>query len=572
MKELTIENYQELQPWIQIAGYEDCNANIVTMLMWKDPYPFFFEVHPHFAMAYFQIRETGQFYWYMPFCKEEHRKEAIDAMLQYSKAHDMPMRMTSVSKDWRNWLQRHYYGKILFHKEWDGKDYIYDRQQQETLAGKKMQKRRNHYNAFLKEYGGRYEYHALSPADFDDVFACLRRWQNAHEDLFGIKEEDAGIHFLLEHFEELGLSGGVITIDGQLEAFSIISPITEQMLDIHVEKANREIRGLYVAILKLYLEQADPIYTLLNREDDMGLASLAKAKHDMRPIRVPLKYSARFEDWMIRLPAEQDLEAIRSLWLKSFKDETQQTADFYFEHLYDPADCRIITTKDTLIAMCMIPKWKMSIQGEVQEIRFLEGVAVDPGFQNCGYLRLLMEHLDQEFPNEPMMLQAYDWDLYVPFGYTITHYGKQYLLSKIQGATDTGHFLAPEAANCARIYNQCMQRFDGWRIRDEAYFADFWLPYQECCGMQTWQYEKNGEINGYLSLHQEDRQIEIDEIMYVNEDALLEMLSLLQIKADTLIIHTHFQTKFKGHSQRVPLLMMKHAPTMQENRFISECI
>ena len=44
------------------------------------------------------------------------------------------------------------------------------------------------------------------------------------------------------------------------------------------EKANRSIRGLYVAILKLYLEHADPKYTLLNREDDMGLEALCQSE------------------------------------------------------------------------------------------------------------------------------------------------------------------------------------------------------------------------------------------------------------------------------------------------------
>ena len=101
----------------------------------------------------------------------------------------------------------------------DGKDYIYDRKQQETLVGKKMQKRRNHFNAFIKEYGDRYAYHALSRADFSEVFECLKRWQTSHEAIFGIEEEEQGIRFLFDHFEELGLSGGVITIDGRNRSF-----------------------------------------------------------------------------------------------------------------------------------------------------------------------------------------------------------------------------------------------------------------------------------------------------------------------------------------------------------------
>ena len=107
MEKLTIENYRELQPWIEAAGYEDCNANIVTMLMWQEPYPFYFEVYDHFALAYFKIKESGQIYWYMPFCEGSYRKEAIEAMLPYSREHGIPPRLSSVSRDWRGWQGLH---------------------------------------------------------------------------------------------------------------------------------------------------------------------------------------------------------------------------------------------------------------------------------------------------------------------------------------------------------------------------------------------------------------------------------------------------------------------------------
>ncbi len=101
------------------------------------------------------------------------------------------------------------------------------------------------------------------------------------------------------------------------------------MLDIHVEKANRNIRGLYVAILKHYLEIADPSYTLFNREDDMGLPS-HKAKHDMRPIRIPLKYTARLpKSGKSRTPYRGERPAER-LVAQQFRRMNQKNADFYF--------------------------------------------------------------------------------------------------------------------------------------------------------------------------------------------------------------------------------------------------
>ena len=86
MKKLTIDNLHELQPWNRLAGYEDCNANVVTMLMWQVPYPFFFEGPRAISqLACFRIEAENEWYWYMPFCAEEHRMEAIQAMLAHEE-------------------------------------------------------------------------------------------------------------------------------------------------------------------------------------------------------------------------------------------------------------------------------------------------------------------------------------------------------------------------------------------------------------------------------------------------------------------------------------------------------
>lgn len=572
MKEITIDNYHELQPWIEAAGYEDCNANIVTMLMWQFPYPFYFEVFEHYALACYQIRETGEFYWYMPFCTKEYRKEAVDAMLAYGKAHQIPPRLSSVTRECRDWLQKHYYGEILFHEEWDGKDYIYDRQQQESLAGKKMQKRRNHYHAFQKQYAGRYEFHRLSPADSDAIYAFLKEWQESHDEQFGIREEEQGIRFLLEHFDRLPLDGGVITIDGKLQAFSIVSHINAEMIDIHVEKANREIRGLYVAILKLFLETLDDQVRYIDREDDMGLAALAKAKHDMRPIRIAPRYTARFAKWQITRPTPQDQDALKALWLKSFSEETEQTARFYFERLYHPADCRIVKSEDTIIAMAMAPTWRLSIGQKSVPARFIEGVATKEGYRHCGYMQLLLQHFFQSDPNAIWMLQAYNWDVYRPFGFTETHWLRRTVVEKSAYPHAVGQWKQVDAATCLSLYQQFTQAFDGYRIRDLAYYEQFWLPYQACAQAQVRVHEQNGKADGYACWQETARQIIVEEVLYQSEEALHDMAALLCDTEKEVVFLTDLRVKLKGVSQKQPALMMKEPPMMQEPRYFSECV
>lgn len=51
----------------------------------------------------------------------------------------------------------------------------------------------------MKECEGRWAFHRLSRDDFDDIFSLLSEWQDSHDDIFGIQEEEQGIRFLLEH-------------------------------------------------------------------------------------------------------------------------------------------------------------------------------------------------------------------------------------------------------------------------------------------------------------------------------------------------------------------------------------
>ena len=569
MKKLTIDNLHELQPWIRLAGYEDCNANVVTMLMWQVPYPFFFEVHEHFALACFRIEAENEWYWYMPFCAEEHRMEAIQAMLAHE---EIPPRIACLSREWRDWLQARFPGRVLCDIRWDGKDYIYSRAQQETLKGKKMQKRRNHYNAFVKAYAGRWEFHRLTRADFDGILAFLKEWQDSHDEIFGIREEEQGIRFLLEHFERLGLDGGVITIDGVIKAFCIVSHTTPYMLDIHVEKADRNIRGLYIAILKQYLQIADPAITLINREDDMGLPALIKAKHDMHPLRIPQKYTAVFTDWEITAPAPSDKAQLQQLWLESFADETPATAAFYFDHLYHPQDCRILRSHEQIIAMCMFPRWQLSLDGIPHDFRFLEGVAVRKEYRRCGYMKRLLNHVFQEFADARWILQAYDWDLYVSFGFAKSHFMKRVILDKTALPPKERSWTDADAAICLSLYETMMRGHDGFRIRDLTYYQDFWLPYQACCGMRVQVFLHEGQAEGYACWEEREEERLISELVCTSEAAALRMLASLTSADKTTTAIVSPKLSIPGKSEIVPVLMAREPLSLHTPCFLSECL
>jgi hypothetical protein len=185
--------------------------------------------------------------------------------------------------------------KFIVRLEEDAKDYLYEGEKLRTLSGKKLHKKKNHYNNFIKNYGDRYEYRALgcNPTDRDDVFKFLDKWreQKGEEVEQHLDPEVEGIHDILLNCTRLNIRMGAIYIDGKMEAFSIGSynPL-EDMAVIHIEKANPEITGLYQAINKEFLVHEFPNVSLVNREDDLGFEGLRHAKQSYYPVDYARKY------------------------------------------------------------------------------------------------------------------------------------------------------------------------------------------------------------------------------------------------------------------------------------------
>lgn len=95
---------------------------------------------------------------------------------------------------------------------------------------------------------------------------------------------------LLQDFEKLSVFGGVILVDGAIVAFSIAEQLTDEMLLVHAEKALVAYKGVYQMINQQLVLHAPSSIHFVNREEDLGIPSLAKAKQSYHPIRFIRKW------------------------------------------------------------------------------------------------------------------------------------------------------------------------------------------------------------------------------------------------------------------------------------------
>lgn len=176
----------------------------------------------------------------------------------------------------------------------DLKDYLYLGEKLRTLSGRKLHKKSNRYNKFVLEYSGRYEYRKLSCSDRDNIFKFLSKWREERgEEVEGhLDPEIEGIHSILENCKSLDVAMAGVYIDGNLEAFSIASfNKRHNMSIVHIEKANSKFNGLYQYINKEFQVNEFPTAYLVNREDDLGIEGLRKAKESYNPFDYARKYT-----------------------------------------------------------------------------------------------------------------------------------------------------------------------------------------------------------------------------------------------------------------------------------------
>ena len=173
----------------------------------------------------------------------------------------------------------------------DFSDYVYDAESLRTLSGNALHKKRNHFNKFIRTYPG-YAYSRITENDADDCLALAREWCVAKDlDLENPKVSDyLMIKRLFDHFSELDIRGGIIRIEGIVRAFSIGGLGNHNCAHIHFEKADQSYDGIYVAINKLVLMHEFPEALTVNREEDLGIPGLAKAKQSYFPIEKVKKY------------------------------------------------------------------------------------------------------------------------------------------------------------------------------------------------------------------------------------------------------------------------------------------
>ena len=296
-KDIDIDAKDKLQPYFDMVDYEACEYCFATLYMWQHLYKTGYYIGDGFAVLIGEYE--GDTFSILPLCSKDKLPQVIDFVLNYFESIESKLYFRGITQEIVDDLKEYYPGRFEYIEERDLFDYVYDAESMRTLAGRKNQKKRNHINYFLKEYEGRFEYKLLDKDNFDECLDLVKQWADNKEENNeydeGMDDELIGIKKIFNNYDVLkfNVKIGGIYIDGKLEAFTIGELLNPNMALIHIEKANPNIRGLYPFINQQFLVNEFSDVEFVNREEDLGIPGLRKAKLSYHPIRFVEKYTVK---------------------------------------------------------------------------------------------------------------------------------------------------------------------------------------------------------------------------------------------------------------------------------------
>lgn len=497
-KKIEVNSIQEMLPFYAMRHNMTCDSVFLESYVWKDYYNVRYAIWENKALLWLMENE-GRCFSAMPLCREEDLPGAFAAIEEYfneelgyplviNLADEYAVKYLNLPED-----------KYLVEEQVDSRDYLYNGDAMRSLAGKKLHKKKNRVNAFKREYEGRYEYRRLCCSDSHDVWVFLDRWrqQKGEEVEEHLDYEVKGIHDILKNCSEFSIHMGGVYIDGQMEAFTIGSynPV-EHMAVIHIEKANPEINGLYQFINQQFLIEEFPEAEWVNREDDMGLEGLRKAKMTYYPADYARKYlveqllnGSKGYHWaeqianttagsvLTYLDAE-DKDETKHLWHMCFPEDSESFIEYYYKE--KTKDNEILVKKDNglLISMVQYNPYVVKLRGRLWKLDYLVGVATEESRRREGHFRdvfVKMLH-DEEAAGKPITyLVPVNPAVYAPMGFTFIGNVASYELTEEAKKTLTRTVCQDTPEDCGRAAVYMEQwlgaRYEMYTRRDAAYVS-----------------------------------------------------------------------------------------------------
>ncbi len=378
---ITLADKATIESYTLRSEVRNCDLSFANMFCWQRSYDSSWAEVDGFLVIRFRIDGGDKLGYMQPIGRDGSLGFAriIPELARDAHFCGDRLRVIGVTREGGESLQSEYSSAFALYSDPNFEDYIYERESLRTLTGKRLQPKRNHINQFERRYPD-YEYRPLTSEYFAEALALDCRWRKSHGDPCSdtIPERNAMLR-AFDHFEELGLRGGALFVEGRMIAFTYGSQINHDTFCTHVEKGEAEYMGCYAVINKLFAESLPEGFRYINREEDLGIEGLRRAKASYYPSIMQEKYTAIY--------LHRDEAECKRLWIEIFGDEVSFVDEFIINHYSKSRMLRVVDPQNRTLSMLHI----IPFESEVGRVAYIYGVATDSAARKQGFASKLIE-------------------------------------------------------------------------------------------------------------------------------------------------------------------------------------
>ena len=284
--EITLADREWMTGYFGAADLNACEFSFATNFIWRHAYQI--EVAQIEGCGVCRCRKDGKTVFSYPFGDGDHKK----AIKKICNIENIKTEFYPIVEEQREELLALFPGEFEIDTDRDDFDYIYSYEKLATLKGKKLHGKRNHIARFKD--GGDWSYEPFTASNRDACIELAEIWEKKRAEKWNdaMTQEMVALREALAYFDELGLTGGVLRKNGNIVAFTIGEALNSDTFVVHFEKALPDLQGAYPMINQQFVQRNCTDVMYVNREEDLGLEGLRKAKKSYYPVMRGVKYMA----------------------------------------------------------------------------------------------------------------------------------------------------------------------------------------------------------------------------------------------------------------------------------------
>jgi len=286
---ITIDDLPTLSPILKEYGGSSCQHSFPAMFGLNAKYGDEFCFKDEVLFIHRRFRDHDGYRVYLAPLGDINEK-AIRAMLDDAHSHSLKLAFETVTEEFLPNIDTSIFDIELSR---DYSEYLYSSEELSTLSGKKLAAKRNRISAFHSSYDGRVRISKIEPSDIPDIKNFTQQWfsekmESSEEP--GLDSEANAISIYLDYYEELDFRGIIVRIDEKTVGYAAGVPLSDNTIDEVIEKGLWKVTGIYQVLCNEFAKLCCKDYQHINREEDLGLAGLRRAKESYQPLRLLNKY------------------------------------------------------------------------------------------------------------------------------------------------------------------------------------------------------------------------------------------------------------------------------------------